>query len=49
MSSIRGKIQQNVVLRDVKETRTVIKFFLNLYLPTETNNLLQIAEELSEM
>ena len=30
VSPIGGKIQQNVVLRDVKETRTVIKFFLNL-------------------
>ena len=49
MGPIGGKIQQNVVLRDVKETRTAIKFFSNLYLPTETYNLLQIAEELSEM
>ena len=27
---IGGKIQQNVVLRDVKETRMAIKLFLNL-------------------
>ena len=27
VSPIGGKIQQNVVLRDVKETRTAIKFF----------------------
>ena len=50
VSPIGGKIQQNVVLRDVKETRTAIKFFLNLwYLQTETYNLLQIVEESSEM
>ena len=50
VSPIGGKIQQNVVLRDVKETRTAIKLFLNLwYLPTETYNLLQIAEESLEM
>ena len=30
VSPIGGKIQQNVVLRDVKETRTAIKLFLNL-------------------
>ena len=30
MSPFGGKIQQNVVLRDVKETRTAIKLFLNL-------------------
>ena len=30
MSPVGGKIQQNVVLQDVKETRTAIKFFLNL-------------------
>ena len=49
VSPIGAKIQQNVVLRDVKETRTAIKLFLNLYLPTETYNLLQIAEESLEM
>ena len=30
VSPIGGKIQQNVVLRDVKETRIAIKLFLNL-------------------
>ena len=30
VSPVGEKIQQNVVLRDVKETRTAIKFFLNL-------------------
>ena len=30
VSPIGGKIQQNVVLRDVKKTRIVIKLFLNL-------------------
>ena len=50
VSSIGGKIQQNVVLRDLKETRTAIKLFLNLcYFPTETYNLLQIAEKSTEM
>ena len=50
VSPIGGKIPQIVVLRDVKETHAAIKFFLNLwYLPTETFNLLQIAEESSEM
>ena len=50
VSPIEGKIQQNVVLRDVKETRTAIKLFLNLwYLPTETYNLLQLAEKSLEM
>ena len=50
MSPIWGKIQQNVVLGDVKETCAAIKFVLNLwYLPTETFNLLQIAEDSSEM
>ena len=29
-SPIGGKIQQNAVLREVKETRTAIKLFLNL-------------------
>ena len=47
---IGGKIQQNVVLRDVKETRMAIKLFLNLwYLRTETYSLLQLAEKSSEM
>ena len=50
VSPIGGKIQQNVVSQDVKETSTGIKLFLNLwYLPTETYNLLQIVEESSEM
>ena len=50
VSPIGGKIQQNVVLRDVKETRIAIKLFLNLwYLPTETYNLLQLAEKSPEM
>ena len=50
VSPIEGKIQQNAVLQDVKEISTAIKFFLNLwYLPTETYNLLQIAEESSEV
>ena len=50
VSPIGGKLQQNLVLRDVKEAHTAIKFFLNLgYLPTETFNLLQKAEESSEM
>ena len=30
VSPIGGKIQQNVVLWDVKETRTALKFILNL-------------------
>ena len=30
VSPFGGKIQQNVVLRDLKETRTEIKLFLNL-------------------
>ena len=30
VSPIGGKLQQNVVLRDVKETRIAIKLFLNL-------------------
>ena len=30
VSPIGGKIQQNVVLRDVKKTRTAIKPFLSL-------------------
>ena len=50
VSPIGGKLQQNVVLQDVKETHTALKLFLSLrYLPTETYNLLQIAGELSEM
>ena len=50
VSPIGGKIQQNVVLRHLKETHTAIKFFLNLwYLLIETYDLLQIAEESSEM
>ena len=49
-SPIGGKIQQDAVLREVKETRTAIKLFLNLwYLPIETYNLLQLAEKSSEM
>ena len=49
-SPIGGKIQQNAVLREVKETRTAIKLFLNLwYLPIETYNLLQLDEKSSEM
>ena len=39
VSPIGGKIQQNVVLWDVKEIHAAIEFFLNLrYLPTETIN-----------
>ena len=50
VSPIGGKIQQNVVLQDVKETRIAIKLFSNLwFLPTETYNLLQLAEISSEM
>ena len=50
VSPIEGKIQQNAVLQDLKEISTAIKFFLNLwYLPTETYNLFQIAEESSEV
>ena len=50
VSPIGGKIQQNLVLRHAKENHTAIKFLLNLwYLPIETYNLLQIAEESSEM
>ena len=50
MSPIGGKIQQNVVLRDEKETGTAMIFFLNLwYLKTETYKILQIAAESSEM
>ena len=30
VSPIGGKIQQNVFLREVKETRTAIRLFLNL-------------------
>ena len=30
VSPTGGKIKQNVVLRDVEETRTAIKLFLNL-------------------
>ena len=37
-------------VRDVIETRAVIKLFVNLwYLPNETFNLLQIAGEATEM